>query len=67
MIETDRLQNSSVRGINDIRCQWTTYETLNQWFDDAKPVLLKYKFAEDKKYCFVYFIFIFMVLYLIQC
>ena len=50
MIETDRLQNSSVRGINDIRCQWTTYETLNQWFDDAAPVLLKYKFAEDKRY-----------------
>ena len=47
--EAERMQNGSVRGVEDIRCQWTTYEKLNQWFDDAKPVLLKYKFAEDRK------------------
>ena len=40
--EAERMQNSSVRGVEDIRCQWTTYEKLNQWFDDAKPLLLKY-------------------------
>jgi len=49
LIEAERMQNSSIRGVEDIRCQWTTYEKLNQWFDDAKPVLLKYKFAEDRK------------------
>ena len=50
--EAERMQNSSIRGVEDIRCQWTTYEKLNQWFDDAKPVLLKYKFAEDRKVMF---------------
>ena len=47
--KAERIQNSSIRGVEDIRCQWTTYEKLNQWFGDAKLVLLKYKFAEDRK------------------
>ena len=49
LTETERIQNSSVRGVEDIRYQWTTYEKPNQWFDDAKSVLLKFRFAEDKK------------------
>ena len=48
MSEAERMKNSSIRGVKDIRCQWTTYEELNQWFDDAKSVLLKYKFTEDR-------------------
>ena len=42
LAEAERMQNSSVRGVEDIRCQWTTHEKLNQWFDDANPLLLKY-------------------------
>ena len=49
-VEAERLQNTIVKVVEDIRSQWTTYEKINQGFDDAKPVLLKYKFAEDKKF-----------------
>ena len=60
LAEAERMQNSSVRGVEDIRCQWTTYEKLNQWFDDAKPVLLKYKFAENRK-VWIYIIIFFLI------
>ena len=29
LAEAERILNSSVRGVEDIRCQWTTYEKLN--------------------------------------
>ena len=56
LADAERIQNSSVREVKDIRCQWTTYEKLNQWCDDTKPVLLKYKFADDRKVwiCIIY-------------
>ena len=56
MAEAERMKNNSVRVVEDIRYQLTTYEKLNQWFDDAKSVLLKYKFAEDRKiwFCIIY-------------
>jgi len=49
-VEAERLQNTIVKVVENIRSQWTTYEKFNQGFDDAKPVLLKYKFTEDRKF-----------------
>ena len=43
------MQCSGAVQVKDIRCQWTTYEKLNQWFEDQREVLLNLKFAEDQQ------------------
>ena len=47
--EAEKFQSNSARGLDDIRFQWISYEKLNKWFDDAKPIILKYKCVEDRK------------------
>ena len=35
--------------MDDARAQWTTYDNLNQWFDDAKSDIIATGLVEDKK------------------
>ena len=41
-------KDQSKIAVEDARAQWTTYDNLNQWFDDVKNDLLKTGLVDDK-------------------
>ena len=45
----DALQAATKISIEDARAQWTTYDNLNQWFDDVKKDLLGTGLVVDEK------------------
>jgi hypothetical protein len=44
----DALQAATKIAIDDARAQWTTYDILNQWFDDVKKDLLATGLVDDE-------------------
>ena len=44
----DALQAATKLSIDDARAQWTTYDNLNQWFDNAKNDLLRTGLVVDE-------------------
>ena len=44
----DALQAATKIAVEDARAQWTTYDNLNQWFDDVKKDLLKTGLVDDE-------------------
>jgi hypothetical protein len=45
----DALQAATKIAVEDARAQWTTYDNLNQWFDDVKQDLLATGLVEDER------------------
>jgi hypothetical protein len=45
----ESLQAANKLSLEDARAQWTTYDNLNQWFDDAKKDLIKTGLVEDRE------------------
>jgi hypothetical protein len=45
----DALQAATKIAVEDARAQWTTYDNLNQWFDDVKRDLLATGLVEDEQ------------------
>ena len=43
------LQAANKVSVEDARAQWTTYDNLNQWFDDVKKDLIATGLVEDKE------------------
>ncbi len=46
---SDALQAATKIAVEDARAQWTTYDNLNQWFDDVKKDILATGLVEDEK------------------
>jgi hypothetical protein len=44
----DALQAATMIAVDDARAQWTTYDNLNQWFDDVKKDLLATGLVDDE-------------------
>ena len=44
----DALQAATKIAVDDARAQWTTYDNLNQWFDDVKKDLLATGLVDDE-------------------
>ena len=42
------LQAANKISVEDARAQWTTYDNLDQWFDDVKKDLIGTGLVEDK-------------------
>ena len=45
----EALQAATKIAVEDARAQWTTYDNLNQWFDDVKKDLLATGLVEDEQ------------------
>ena len=43
----EKLQAAKKISVEDARAQWTTFDNLNQWFDDAKKDLLRTGLVDD--------------------